>query len=259
MLLQFIFGFYSRFFFVSFFPICHFQLLYNLSYTTRLDEGVCVCFSVIFLLSVFECCKIFGWKCHSQIQFLNEGGKTTRTLSRVMSKNQNLCLCVILHSSVTFQQNKPMFSLVFFLLLSKIAFRVLPRDQNFFYITFFVVNATVVLLYFLLHAYLFLSRCFWIFKFPIRSQKLICLMCVWLVFVPLKLLRLFTEKKKIECFDFSQCRTPFGLTLDAVQILTVLASVSNQWDFTGVPHVFLIGFRVSVCRCVVCQELSCFC
>lgn len=81
--------------------------------------------------------------------------------------------------------------------------------------------------YVLLHAYLFLSRCFWIFKFPIRSQKLICLMCVWLVFVPLKLLRLFTEKKKTERVDFSQCRTPFGLTLDAVQILTVLASLES--------------------------------
>lgn len=83
-----------------------------------------------------------------------------------------------------------------FLLLSKIAFRVLPRDQNFFYITFFVVNATVVLFLCFASCVFFLSRCFWIFKFPIRSQKLICLMCVWLVFVPLKLLRLFTEKKK---------------------------------------------------------------
>lgn len=185
------------------------------------------------------------------------GENNTYTLSRNVKKSKFVFVCdFTLQCDISTKQTDVFLSI--FLLLSKIAFRVLPRDQNFFYITFFVVNATVVFFfYFLLHA--FLSRCFWIFKFPIRSQKLICLMCVWLVFVPLKLLRLFTEKKKTERVDFSQCRTPFGLTLDGVQILTVLASVSNQWDFTGVPHVFLIGFRVSVCRCVVCQELPCFC
>lgn len=65
---------------------------------------------------------------------------------------------------------------------SKIAFRVLPRP-NFFYITFFVVNATVVFSCFRVFQVLFLFVYFLGFKFPNRSQKLICLIFVWFVFV----------------------------------------------------------------------------
>lgn len=156
---------------------------------------------------MFECCKIFGWKCHSQIQFLNEGGKTTRTLSHIVKKSKFVFVCdFTLQCDISTKQTDVFLSI--FLLLSKIAFRVLPRDQNFFYITFFVVNATVVLFLCFASCVFFLSRCFWIFKFPIRSQKLICLMCVWLVFVPLKLLRLFTEKKKQSALIFRSAEPP---------------------------------------------------
>lgn len=113
-------------------------------------------FNVIFFVQCVRMLQNIRMKVSLTNPIPKLGEKTTRTLSRVMSKNQNLCLCVILHSSVTFQQNKPMFFLVFFLLLSKIAFRVLPRDQNFFYITFFVVNATVVL-------FLFFASCVFVF------------------------------------------------------------------------------------------------
>lgn len=239
-------------FFVSFFSHLSFSTTLQFVLHNSVGWG-CVC--------VFYC-DFFFVKCVRMLQNIRmkvsltnpipkwRGENNTYTLSRNVKKSKFVFVCdFTLQCDISTKQTDVFLSI--FLLLSKIAFRVLPRDQNFFYITFFVVNATVVLFFYvLLHAYLFLSRCFWIFKFPIRSQKLICLMCVWLVFVPLKLLRLFTEKKKTECFDFSQCRTPFGLTLDAVQILTVLASVSNQWDFTGVPHVFFYRFpcvSVSVC------------
>lgn len=157
MLLQFIFGFYSWFFLFHFFPICHFQLLYNLSYTTRLDEGVCVCFIVIFF---FVKCVRMLQNIRMKVSLTNpipkwRGENNTYTLSRNVKKSKFVFVCdFTLQCDISTKQTDVFLSI--FLLLSKIAFRVLPRDQNFFYITFFVVNATVVL-------FLFFASCVFVF------------------------------------------------------------------------------------------------
>lgn len=84
---------------------------------------------MIFFCSVCSNVAKYSDKSHSQIQFLNEEGENnTYTLSRNVK-----IVCVFtgdLHSSVTFKQNKPMFSLLLIVIfLSKIAFRVLPRPK----------------------------------------------------------------------------------------------------------------------------------
>lgn len=75
------------------------------------------------------------------------GENNTYTLSRNVKKSKFVFVCdFTLQCDISTKQTDVFLSI--FLLLSKIAFRVLPRDQNFFYITFFVVNATVVLFLF---------------------------------------------------------------------------------------------------------------
>lgn len=83
------------------------------------------------------------------------GENNTYTLSRNVKKSKFVFVCdFTLQCDISTKQTDVFLSI--FLLLSKIAFRVLPRDQNFFYITFFVVNATVVL-------FLFFASCVFVF------------------------------------------------------------------------------------------------
>lgn len=149
---------------------------------------------------------------------------------------------------------------------SKIAFRVLPRP-NFFYITFFVVNATVVFSCFRVFQVLFLFVYFLSFKFPNRSQKLICLIFVWFVFVffscPLKL-RLFTKENRAKftanrcricspcrpkCFK-CQCRcrcvchrTTLFLLMDVLNVTCILS-----WFFYTCTHNFCVFFLLRLFR-----------
>lgn len=147
-----------------------------------------------------------------KIQFLigKWGGGRKRhvhTLSLIMSK-----LCLFTLQCDVCNKTCLVNCYYSFAFLSKIAFRVLPRP-NFFYITFFVVNATVV--FFVYFSSIVFVCLFLGFKFPNRSQKLICLIFVWFVcvffFSCLLKLRLFTKENRAKftgkrCRIFLQCR-----------------------------------------------------
>lgn len=112
-----------------------------------------------------------------------------------------------------------------FAFLSKIAFRVLPRP-NFFYITFFVVNATVVFFFSCISSIVFVCL-FLGFKFPNRSQKLICLIFVWFV-----------------CFFFM-----------SLKAATIYKRKQSEIHWKEMPDLFAVSsqmFQMSVSRCRMC-------